>query len=404
VASSSGARWRLACDACEASAWVGPAAAGYDVWCESCQTAARLPAPPTGQRCERCGAPYSAAPRFVELYGELQHLDAVLGAWAGDLEPLASILPERPRYLTDLEPPAAIAGDPFERRVLLAAVHHGEWHAVLAAAEDANPRALASRAIALERLGEGEAAIAGWSRVLEAGEDARARLARGALLARAGRHDEAARDFALTGDRFEARWDRAALALERAVAEGEGLPDAATLLRARSEAGEPSAYWSDPTVGRLLWTLLVERAHALTSQVEATNLPGLHAGFMLELLRAAEAEFEHSTFWDRAMQLLGWARLGALDDVARIAAPLAREQSAELLDEPSLTGAPLLGVTQAVAAARSAMDMGDPVEARHDIHDAFARDDLRRFRIPCAACGRGSIGIEETAEAAEETD
>jgi hypothetical protein len=172
------------------------------------------------------------------------------------------------------------------------------------------------------------------------------------------------------------------------------------MLRARDEAGEPSAYWSDPTVGRLLWTLLVERV--LTPQLEASGRPGT-TNVLLEPLRAAEAEFESDTFWDRAMQLLGWARLGALEDVARIAAPLAREQSAALLDEPSLTGAPLLGVTQAVAAARSAMDMGDPVEARHDIHDAFARDDLRRFRIPCAACGRGSIGIDETAEAAEET-
>jgi hypothetical protein len=43
--------------------------------------------------------------------------------------------------------------------------------------------------------------------------------------------------------------------------------------------------------------------------------------------------------------------------------------------------------------------MGDPVEARHDIAEAFGRDDLKRFRIPCAACGRGSVGIVETAEA-----
>jgi len=394
VASSSGARWRLACDACEAVAWVGASASGHDVWCESCQTSATLPASPTGQRCERCGATFTAAPRFVELWGELQHLDAVLGAWAGDIEPLASILPERPRYLTDLGPPESAPGDAPERLAVLAAVHRGEWHAVLAAAEDADPRALAARAIAHERLGERDAAIADWDRVLEAGEDARARLARGALLARAGRLDEAERDFARAGDSFESRWDRAALTLERAVAEGEGLPDEGTLLRARSEAGEPSAYWSDPTVGRLLWTLLVERALA---RQDAGAEPA-----SLEMLREAESEFEHATFWDRAMQLAGWAKLGALEDVARVAAPLAREQSAALLDEPALTGRPLTGVTQAVAAARSAMDMGDPVEARHDIHDAFARDDLRRFRIPCATCGIGTIGIEETAELPEQ--
>ena len=46
-----------------------------------------------------------ALPRFVELWGELQHLDAVLGAWAGDPQPLATLLPERPRFVTDLADP-----------------------------------------------------------------------------------------------------------------------------------------------------------------------------------------------------------------------------------------------------------------------------------------------------------
>ncbi len=394
MASSSGARWRLACDVCEVSAWVGPSAEGHDVWCESCQTAAVLPAAASGQRCERCGAPHTASPRFVELWGELQHLDAVLGAWAGDVDPLASILPERPRYLTDLAPPSSAAGDPPARRALLAAISHGDWHGVLAAAEDADPRALAARAIAHERLGELEAALAHWSRVLATHEDARARLARGALLARAGRRDEAALDLALSGDAFEARWDRAALALEQAVATSEALPDAKTILKARAQVGEASAYWSDPTPGRLLWTLLVERELARRGGEGAATL----GEATLATLHGAEAEFEHATFWDRAMQLVGWARLGAREDVARVAAPLARELSAALLDEPALTGAPMLAVTQAVAAARLATNMGDPVEARHDIHDAFARADLRRFRIPCAACGRGSIGIEDTAE------
>ena len=372
---------------------MGPSPAGHDVWCESCQTAASLPSAPAGQRCARCTAPHTAAPRFVELWGELQHLDAVLAAWAGDAATLASILPERPRYVTDLAPPEPHPEDPAHRRAKLDAVRHGDWHGVLAAPDDPDARACAARAIAHERLHAHDVAIIEWTRALEAGENVRARLARGALHARAGRRDEAARDLALAGDSYEARWDRAALALETAVASGAA-PDPDSLQRARAEVGEASAYWSDPTVGRLLWTLLVERELARREEASGGKLDERTAA----ALRAAEAEFEHATFWDRAMQLLGWARLGALEDVARVAAPLAREQAAALLVEPALSGAPLLAVTQSVAAARTAMDMGDPVEARHDIHDAFAREDLRRFRIPCAACGRGTIGIEETAE------
>jgi len=26
------------------------------------------------------------------------------------------------------------------------------------------------------------------------------------------------------------------------------------------------------------------------------------------------------------------------------------------------------------------------------------RGDLRRFRVPCAACGRGTVGVDETVE------
>lgn len=411
MASSSGTRWHLVCDACGSDAWVGPGEHGFDAWCESCQASHVLAAAPGGgERCPRCSVPLSAWPRFVELWGELQHLDAVLGAWAGDPRPLATLLPERPRFVTDLTPPAAAPGDPPARAALLAAVLRGDYRGALAlATADRDARAHAARAIAHERLGDAAAAIACWDAAIAAADDARARLARGSLLARAGRFDEASADLRLAGDCGEARWDRASLLVHQAVAASAALPDAGLLARARAEAGEASAYWSDPTIGRLLWSLLVERARAPgetgqraggeTRERPRGDAPGAPLSDAVRAaLRAAESEFEHATFWDRAMILVGWARLGAHDEAARIAAPLAREQSAALLDEPALHGQPLVGVTRAVAAARAAMDMGDPVEARHTVAAAFERDDLRRFRIPCVRCGRGAIGIDETVE------
>jgi hypothetical protein len=359
-----------------------------------------LPGPPApGQRCARCHARLAAEPRFVELWGALQHLDAVLGAWAGEPSALAAILPERPRLLSDLTPPAPTPDDPPARVSLLRALARGDWRAVLAAPADPDPRALAARAIAHERAGESAAALERWSERLAAGEDARARLARGALLARAGRYDEASTDLARAGAGAAARWDRAAVTLMRALEAGDGVPAREAIARARTEAGEASAYWSDPTVGRLLWTSLVERALARRAAGEpATAAAGL-ADADREALRAAEGELEHATFWDRALVLLGWARLGETAEAARVAAPLAREQAASLLGEPALAGAPLGDLARAVAAGRSAADLGDPVEARHALLGALAREDLRRFRIPCAACGRGSVGVEEAAEA-----
>ena len=131
-------------------------------------------------------------------------------------------LPERPRLLTDLDPPRSAAGG--------------------------------SRAGARGARG---------ARALEAEpNDTAARLNRGAIRARRGDYATARADFALAGDRHEARWNRAGLLVIEAVSASPGLPEAAILRRARAEAGEPSSYWSDHTVGRLLWTLLVERALA----------------------------------------------------------------------------------------------------------------------------------------------
>lgn len=348
-----------------------------------------------------------ALPRFVELWGELQHLDAVLGAWAGDPQPLATLLPERPRFVTDLDPPAPEAGDPPAVVALLNAVAHGDYRGALALAPaGATPREHAARAICHERLGDAAAALAEWDAVLATAPAAteaacRAHLARGSLQARAGRFAAARADLQRAGNSAAARWDRASLQVHEGIATGDSLPDAGVLVRARAEAGEASAYWSDPTIGRLLWALLIERELA-RGAAPGVRLSAATRAATRATLRAAETEFEHATFWDRAMMLVGWARLGAQDEVTRIASPLAREQSAALLDEPALHGRPLVSVTAAVAAARAAMDMGDPVDARHTLAEAFARDDLKRFRIPCASCGRGAIGIDETVESGDD--
>ncbi|HXJ69251.1 MAG TPA: hypothetical protein VNM39_10120 [Verrucomicrobiae bacterium] len=361
---------------------MGPDPAGFDAWCEACQLAqAGQAEPDAATRCARCGTRLPRAPRFVELWGMLQQLDAVLAAWAGDPTPLATLLPERPVFVTDLNPPSALADDPPPLREQLAALARGDWQAVLAARAD-GLRAEVARAIAHERAGDPVAAVAAWDRVLAAGEDERARLARGSLLARAGRRDEARADLARAGGSFAARWDRAALSVLDAADGAE--PDAALLARARAEAGEPSAYWSDPTVGRLLWSRLIERALA-SSAGDAD----------LARLRAAERELEHDTFWDRALVLVGWARIGATDEAARVAGTLARREAGALASEPALAGAPLEAVTAAVATALDAIDGREPGRGRRALADALAHEDLRRFRLPCARCGRGSIGVDE---------
>jgi hypothetical protein len=313
----------------------------------------------------------------------LQQLDAVLAAWAGDPGPLATMLPERPVFVTDLTPPAPRDADTELVRAQLAALARGDWATVLAAPAGHGARSDAARAIAHERTGDAPAAIAGWDAVLAAGEDERARLARGSLHARAGRGDRASADLVRAGDSFAARWDRAALLVLAAVDDGA---DPTLLARARAEAGEPSSYWSDPSVGRLLWSQLVERARAGDANARAR-------------LRAAEREVEHDTFWDRAMLIVGWSRTGAPDEAARVAGPLARGEARALASEPALAGAPLAEVAAGVAAAACAIDARDPVSGRRALADALAREDLRRFRLPCARCGRGSVGIDEVREA-----
>lgn len=386
---------RVACDTCDAGAWIGPGPAsgsGTDAWCEACQRAEHLAAG-VAPTCPACGGPLTTgAPRFPGLWGELQHLEAVLAAWTGDPKSLRALLPERPRFITDLAPPATREGDDSVTVGALAAAARGDWPAVLSAPVSAEPRSLAARAIAHERGGDATAAIADWSRVIDSGEWPQARLARGVLHARAGGWAAAAGDFALAGDGREARWNRAALRVHHAVSSTPGMPDLREIAVARGEAGPASAYWSEPTVGRLAFSLLAERALARREAGEFGDLD-------VVALREGEDLLEHHSFWDRALVLVAHARLDNEGDATRVARPLARELAAALLAEPALKGAALAGARETVSRAWDAISAFEPRVALAAIRPLLEHDALKRYRLPCSACGRGTVGADAWDEA-----
>jgi hypothetical protein len=226
--------------------------------------------------------------------------------------------------------------------------------------------------------------------VLAAGEDERARLARGALLARAGRLDEAAQDL----ERPAARSRRAGAARRcsspRRSTAARRTPRRS---RARAPSGEPAAYWSDPTVGRLLFSLLVSRALA-TDESEPRHASDAERA----RLRAAERQLEHDTFWDRALVLVGWVRVGAPDEAARVAsrsrAPR-RERSRPNRRWPARRSRESRW-RSAMRAARSRR------ASRPGASGARGRTRARRPRAlphPCGRCGRGTVGVDEVLEA-----
>ncbi len=377
----------------------------FDAWCEGCQTAHVLTGAPTSARaCPRCAATLTVGElRFEELLGEAQNVAAVLGAWCGDPEPLARLLPERPRFLTDLDPPEPRAGDSPGARAGLEALAHGRFararDALAQAVRHCGPAGHLWRGlgVAAQRLGDHGPAEEAFARALEAEpHDTAARLNRGAL--RAGRGDFAAarEDFALAGHRREACWDRAALLVHEAVATTPELPDAATLERARDEAGEPSPYWSDHTVGRLLWTLLVERALARAAG-------GVAPCAEARVMRTAERELEFDTFWDRALVTHGYARLGMKREAGEAAAAAADERLARLSGEPFACGPAGRWLAAPLATARAAVRERRPGDALAALKGVMERTDVRHYRVPCLACGRGALGVESYEDEAGDT-
>jgi tetratricopeptide (TPR) repeat protein len=412
-------RWRIGCNSCPASAWVGPIAdaagerrADYDAWCEACQQGLVIAA--ASGDCSTCGAPLTTgAPRFAEIYGALQNLAAVLAAWDGDGDLLGELLPDRPRFLTDLDPPKLSAEDDAETRTALSLLASGAYADALDQLERLAPsrddqRLWRALAIAAERRGDLERAGDALTRALAGGESAQVRLERGALRAKRGEFAAAAEDLALAGERFEARWNRAALSLIEAVAVSRGLPDPIVIAAARRDAQGSSGDWSDPTAGRLLWSLLIERISGEGASVDGPEAEAGHdqppaddAG--ARALRAAETEFEFDTFWDRAMILEGYARLGLAAEAARVASPLALELASQIAMEPALRGDAAAGLLAVLEAAILAIGQNRPGQACDAVVSLIQREDLRHYRVPCRLCAHGSIGVDEVLETTDET-
>ena len=400
------ARWHVGCDHCGAGAWIGPGPEDRGAWCEACQAGVVLPrdAAPGRARCQRCGGPLATESlRSEELWGEIQHLAAVLDAWRGDPGPLASLLPVRPRFITDLTPPEPAEEDDHATRAALATLARGAFGDARARLEEAvedgrgGARLWQALAVAYERLAQPSLAEWAWSQVLERGESQTARLARGVLEARRGDFEGARDDHERAGDGFEARGDRAALMVLEAVAGTPGLPDPGVLPRARAAAGEIAPYWSNPTVGRLLWSLLIERAGARAARGDAARAACADE----RVLRAAEREIEFHTFWDRALVVHGYAALGMTSDAARAGAALALELAAALAGEPCLRGVAARPIAAALEAALAAVRAGDPAAARSALEPLLQRQDLARYRMPCGHCGAGSIGIDKVEDEPE---
>src|SRR4029079_10416204 len=100
---------------------------------------------------------------------------------------------------------------------------------------------------------------------------------------------------------------------------------------------------------------------------------------------------EHDTFWDRAMVLAGYATLGMRADATAVAAPLAVERARALAAEPFLRARGAEAIRVAAGEVLPAVERGDADAAPAALASLAARDDLRRYAVPCAACGRGLV-------------
>ena len=372
-----------------------------DAWCEACQEPAVLAAPVgEGAACAHCGESLATStPRFEELFGELQNLTAVLEAWLGGDERLQPLIPERPTFLTDLNPPPLLPWDTSELRVALEHLIAGEFHEARdafarteipeTAPAELKLRAAMGQGIVHYRLGDRVRALAAFDRAVAAdAQHLPARLDRGALRAMLGDLHGAWEDFTAAGDSYEAGWNRAAWFVLEASSDAAPLPPPDRIRAARQQAGPPSEFWSDPTVGRLVFTTVAERLRARRGESGAAAL-----------LRTAESEVEFATFTDRAMVLRGWVFLGIESERARVAAPLALGVIDALRATPFVRGATGRELSDALTQAAAAVAGGDPQRALAWTKPFTERSDLKHYRIPCRRCGTGSIGVDRVVEA-----
>jgi hypothetical protein len=389
-------RWRVACDHCDAAWTIGESDGGTRAWCESCQDERWVQGERVASACDACGAALAfGAPRFVELWGRLQNIAAVLAAIDGDPVPLGRLLPERPRFLTDLDPPNPTREDDADARAALDALAFGDLRA-RAGCSRRSSRDRASRRTRGAGSPSPPSAPArstwpsAYDHVLAEVEDPASRLARGALRARRGDVAGARADSDRAGDAREARWNRGALmALDALRAEGDAAPRAVGAGARRGGSAVAVLERADDRPARVRPR---GRAPARTrARLEPSDVKDLEDA-------AAELEFE--TFWDRALVIHGWALLGQRAPAVENGMPVVVDLVAKLAREPALRGPALRDVAAAVTAP---IDVARLADARARFDALLRRDDLRRYRIPCRRCGRGSLGVDGVDEDAGST-
>jgi hypothetical protein len=148
-----------------------------------------------------------------------------------------------------------------------------------------------------------------------------------------------------------------------------------------------SDYWSEPTVGRLLWTLLVERARERPTPA-----------------RCARASRSSSSTPSGTAPLVahGYAAAGLSSEFTRVARPA--PASCWPPWRASRRSAHARGARESRPGSWRARGGGPGAAARRGaggrVRGCSGAPICARYRVPCGACGRGSIGVDALEESA----
>ncbi|MEK7330490.1 MAG: hypothetical protein AAB113_06785, partial [Candidatus Eisenbacteria bacterium] len=108
------------------------------------------------------------------------------------------------------------------------------------------------------------------------------------------------------------------------------------------------------------------------------------------------------TFWDRALVVHGYARRGMKREAGEAAAALADGLLARLGEEPFARGPAGAWLASPLATAAAAVRERRPGDALAALKGVLERPEVMHYRVPCAACGKGSLGVESYEDAGVE--